>query len=267
VGGCRRIDVQVWQRGGFLRPGRWFSWAWWNRDGVRVASITVHVEHGRVLLWYRIRRQGKDWQDIKEPVSLVWTPCRCGGQPSWFICPGIVNGRVYGRRMAILYGGAHYFLRRHCYNLAYESPRENLPTRLISKAQKIRRRLGGRASSMEPFPSKPKGVHWRTYSRLYLKVRTAERVSIQAMVAQLKRTCGRSRIGAPQRGHFYKQMLIAMSCGWSTSGFSTVRRGGMPASHHEGLIPGDRDACALNIISRTSWLSTLWRSSPYRRWP
>jgi hypothetical protein len=199
VEGCRRLDVRVWQRGGFLRPGRWFSWAWWNRDGMQVASINAQVQQGRVLLLYRIRRNGEDWQDIEEPVPLAWTPCHYGGQRPWFICPGIVRGRICGQQVAILYGAGRYFLCRHCYALAYESQREDLPTRLISKAQKIRRRLGGSASSMEPFPAKPKGMHWQTYSRLYLKVRTAEKVGMQAMLAHLEGTCGRSSIGALQR--------------------------------------------------------------------
>jgi hypothetical protein len=186
VEGCRRLDVRVWQRGGFLRPGRWFSWAWWDRDGVQIGSINVRVQQGLVLLFYRIRQNGEDWQDIEESVSLAWTRCYYGGQRQWFICPGVVNGRVCGRRVAILYGAGRYFLCRHCYDLSYQSQREDLPTRLISKAQKIRRRLGGSASSVEPFPAKPKGMHWQTHSRLYLEARSAERGSLHAMLAQLE---------------------------------------------------------------------------------
>jgi hypothetical protein len=174
VEGCRRLDVRVWERGGFLRPGKWFSWAWWNREGVQVASINVQVQPGHVLLLYRIRRQGEDWQNIEEPVFLAWTPCNYGGRRPWFICPGVVQGRICGRRVAILYGAGYYFLCRHCYALVYASQREDRPTRLIIKAQKIRRRLGGSISLIEPFPAKPKGMHWRSYSQLYLKARRAE---------------------------------------------------------------------------------------------
>lgn len=186
VEGCRRLDVRVWQRGGFLRPGRWFSWAWWNREGVQVASIDVQVLQAQVRLSYRVRRGSESWQKIEEAISLTWTPCHYGGQRSWFICPGVVNGQVCGRRVAILYGAGRYFLCRHCYDLTYESQREDYATRLVSKAQKIRRRLGGSASLIEPFPPKPKGMHGRTYTRLRWQAQEADWGSMHAMLAQLE---------------------------------------------------------------------------------
>jgi hypothetical protein len=194
VEGCRRLDVRDWQRRGLLCPRMEFSWGWWNGDGRKVASINVRVQPGRVRLSYRIRRNGEDRQDIEEPVALVWTPCYYGGQRPWFICPGVVQGRICGRRVAILYGVGRYFLCRHCYGLTYESQREDLPTRLISKAQKIRRRLGGSASSVEPFPAKPKGMHWHTYDRLRWQAREANMSSLLAAVARLEGLRARSRI-------------------------------------------------------------------------
>jgi hypothetical protein len=165
-----------------------------------VAWIQVRVQPGRqVTLIYRVREGGGEWLDVEEPIALTWTPCRYGGQRPWFICPGVVNGRMCSRRVAILDGAGRYFLCRHCYDLTYESQREDLPKRLISKAQKIRQRLGGSASLIKPFPSKPKGMHCRTYSRLYLKARSAELVGMEAMLAQLERMTARSGIGALQR--------------------------------------------------------------------
>jgi hypothetical protein len=198
VEGCRRLDVREWQRRGLLRPGGWFSWGWWNRDGVQVASIDVRVQQAHVLLVYRIRQQGEDWRDIKELVFLNWTPGYYGGQRPWFICPGVTQGHTRGQRVAILYGAGDYFLCRHCYNLAYESQREDHATRLISKAQKIRRRLGGSPSLMEPFPPKPRGMHWNTYSQLYMKARCAGEAGLLSGLAQLEHLNARSCVGAFQ---------------------------------------------------------------------
>ena len=69
-----------------------------GRDGVQIGSINVRVQQERVLLLYRVRRNGGDWQDIEEPVSLAWTQCYYGGQRPWFTYPGVVKGRVWAAR-------------------------------------------------------------------------------------------------------------------------------------------------------------------------
>jgi hypothetical protein len=61
------------------------------------------------------------------------------------------------------YGAGRYFLCRHCYDLVYESQRDNVMYRAFHKAQAILKCLGGSAHMMEPFPERPKGMHWKTY--------------------------------------------------------------------------------------------------------
>ena len=39
-------------------------------------------------------------------------------------------------------------------------------------------KLGGSGSMAEPFPAKPKGMHWRTYDRLLLAAEQANALSI-----------------------------------------------------------------------------------------
>ena len=127
------------------------------------AAVLGDGKPERVILTYRHRSgpSGK-WKGVREPVALTWTACNFGGERPWFICPGA----GCGRRVAVLYGPGRYFLCRHCYDLVYESQREDKMYRALRRAQKIRKHLGGSANMMEPFLEEPKGMHWKTYERL-----------------------------------------------------------------------------------------------------
>jgi hypothetical protein len=140
----------------------------WSRDGEVVSSIQVRGESGRVMLEYTNQRYGEEREHLSYPVSLEWTRCNYGGMRPWFICPV----RVCGRRVAVLYGGK-IFACRHCHQLAYDSQHEARHGRALSRAQKIREKLGGSGSTAEEFPSKPKGMHWRTYDALCRKAEGA----------------------------------------------------------------------------------------------
>ena len=156
---CHSLDVRDLYRDGLLKPSSSFSTRWLRGDR-QTGSISGFVHQDRLVLSYRHRSGlGSEWEDIKEPVSLEWTPCNFGGERPWFVCPGA----GCGRRVAILYGPGKYFLCRHCYDLRYESQREDKKDRALRRAQKIRQRLGGSANMLEPFPNKPKGMHHDTY--------------------------------------------------------------------------------------------------------
>ena len=123
-----------------------------------------------VLLFRHRSGPGVEWEDVRQSVTLEWTPCSFGGQRPWFACPRA----GCGRRVAVLYGLGKWFLCRHCYDLSYESQREDKTLRALRRALKIRQRLGGSANMMEPFPEKPKGMHHETYMRLFGKHHEAE---------------------------------------------------------------------------------------------
>jgi hypothetical protein len=165
---CRSLDVRRLHREGLLKSGNLFSWRW-SRAGQEVASIGAFAYQDKLVLYYRSKFSG-EWEDVKEPVSLEWTTCNFGGERPWFVCPG----DRCARRVAKLYGPGKHFLCRHCYDLRYESQREDKPHRALRRAQNIRTQLGGSANMMEPFPDKPKGMHHDTYVRLFLEHHEAE---------------------------------------------------------------------------------------------
>ena len=174
TGECQSVNVRYLHREGLLKPGRWFSlrWSRADRETGSIGGVVEGTESPeRVILTYRHRSgPGGEWEEVREPVPLAWTACNFGGQRPWFVCPGA----GCGRRVAVLYGPGKYFLCRRCYDLSYQSQRDSKMYRALHRAQDIRRRLGGSANMTKPFPEKPKGMHWRTYERLWCKHDEAE---------------------------------------------------------------------------------------------
>lgn len=109
-------------------------------------------------------------------VPLAWTPCHFGGSRPWFVCPG----RDCGRRVTKLYLRAGYFLCRHSHDLNHASRGEVRGHYLLRRAQKIRVRLGGHSGLARPFPERPKGMHRRTYFRLFEEALQFEREGYEA---------------------------------------------------------------------------------------
>lgn len=149
-----RLDVYYLHKHGMLAAGR-VSTLSWNRNGEQVASIGIWAEEGCIILKYHNRSRGGDSEYKEYPVALEWTACHFGGQRPWFRCPSC------GRRVGVLYGGSIYACR-HCHNLSYDCQREALHSRLLSRALKIRDRLGWESD----WGPKPKGMHWKTFERL-----------------------------------------------------------------------------------------------------
>ena len=160
----RPLDVRKINRAGVLTPGRWFNWQWTCNDEV-TASIGLRVEADRVVLNYRNQNRhhnGGEWEPMNYAVLLDWTSCGFGGRRVWWRCPAV----GCGRRVAVLYGG-RLFVCRQCNRLAYRSQREADDDRATRRADKLRDRLGWEPGILNGDGGKPKGMHWRTYWRLY----------------------------------------------------------------------------------------------------
>ena len=119
---------------------------------------------------------------MEYPVRLAWTDCTLGGQRGWLLCPA----RGCGRRVALLYlGGSGIFACRHCYELAYASQRETPDDRAARRADRIRDRLGWEAGILNDEGEKPKGMHWRTFHRLYAEHDNLVNASLRGMMRKL----------------------------------------------------------------------------------
>ncbi len=198
---CRSLDVNRLHRDGCLRPG-WSGGRQWSINDEKVASINLRAEADQLLLSYRVRFYGGEWESVEETVRIIRVPCRFGGTRPYFICPGVVNGIACGRRVAKLHGPGRYFLCRHCYRLAHASQREANLDRSLRRANKIRMRLGGEPGMAEPFPARPKGMWRRTYNRMREQVFEAEMLADEALYIRWRQLL--THIDAPKRkGSFW----------------------------------------------------------------
>ena len=172
TGDFSELDVRYLSRNGNLRPGT-SSTLRWSRNGVDVSSIGIRSTFDSVVLSYKRKSPGSnEWKSEEYPVYLRWTPCNYGGTRPWFLCPA----QGCGRRVAVLYGGG-IFACRHCHGLNYRSQHEQAWDRALTRYQKIRVKLGGHPGDAYAFPSKPKGMHRRTYERWRMKANHAQSCS------------------------------------------------------------------------------------------
>jgi hypothetical protein len=179
------LDIRKIARAGLLKPGCSFSWQW-TRGDEKIASIGLRTETDRVVLDYRSRSNGDEWQDMHYPVYLAWSGCNYGGLRAWWLCPAA----GCGRRVAVLYGGKVYACR-HCHKLAYSTQRKLADDRATSKADRIRKRLGWDAGILNLPGGKPKGMHWRTFARLQAAHNAHVKQAMAGMSAKLGLTMAR----------------------------------------------------------------------------
>jgi len=170
---CLSLSVNYLHRHRCLRPGSVGSIRWFH-NGEKLGSTGFRMEGDRFFLVYRHRSYGGEWEEVEEPVYVVRNSCWFGGTRPYFICPGSENGIVCGRRVVKLYAEGKYYLCRHCYRLKYSSQYEGSWDRSMTRANKIRERLGGEWGMDSLLPPRPKGMWRRTYEHLCHEVYLAE---------------------------------------------------------------------------------------------
>lgn len=180
---CRSLDVNRLHREGCLRPGRMGNWVW-SRDGEEVARIGYKAEEGRLVLDYRVRQNGGDWEPITETVPITRVACNYGSERPYFLCPGVMNGRHCRRRVGKLFSGGRYFLCRHCYSVAYASQSEARYDRMLRRANKLRTALGGEPGTAYWIAPKPKGMWHRTYQKKRHEIEWCEHAADVLFVAK-----------------------------------------------------------------------------------
>ena len=153
---CLILDVNRLNRGGVLDSGRETTISWGE------AAIRTKATWEAVTLDYTVSSAFEEPENIRQVVPFTSTDCTFGNWRVWFVCPE----RSCERRVGRLYLAGKYFLCRHCHDLTYQSRLEGPAGRARLRAQRGRQRLGGDGCLWEPFPEKPKGMHWRTYERL-----------------------------------------------------------------------------------------------------
>jgi hypothetical protein len=178
TGGYLDFSINFLKRHNKLEEGMFCSGAiTWSRGGNETGSIGYKIDTlDEYAPKVTLRYNHKD-EPLEYPICLTTTTPNYGGVRWWFICPA--NG--CSRRVGFLYGG-RIFACRHCYNLSYDSQNEAIHSRMLTKAQKIHKKLGGSGCTMD-YVSKPKGMHWKTYNRLKHKMDHYDNASMM-MVAK-----------------------------------------------------------------------------------
>jgi hypothetical protein len=176
--GQRWIDIRWMKRQGYFQGSTMGTLTWSSRrEQVGLLGFSM-MEKGMVLN-YRYRINGGEWEPVEQTIIFDRTPCNYGGHRTWFLCPRC------RKRIAVLYGAGKLFLCRHCYDLAYGSQQETMGDRLMRKQRKIRERLGADMNLLIPICLKPKGMHQKTFDRLRQEETRTSYLSARIMVQQL----------------------------------------------------------------------------------
>jgi hypothetical protein len=79
------------------------------------------------------------------------------------------------------------FACRLCHGLGYKSQLESQKDRAITKARKLRMRLGGGPNLLDPLPERPPRMHPRTFHKLFNEAADAQERYLALALEHLRR--------------------------------------------------------------------------------
>jgi hypothetical protein len=137
--------------------------------GERTASMSASVTPEAVVLSY-LRTPDLNLQptEITERIPISWRRRHFGGREALFVCPGCQRHAFH------LYFRSGRFRCRYCARMTYAVRNETQLARMIRRARKLRARLGGGPSLLDPIPPRPYGMWWSTYDRLCERLQAVE---------------------------------------------------------------------------------------------
>lgn len=150
-----RIDVRFMHKRQFLLPGVSGSLSW-NSNGIPTGSVSFRCLYNHLILSYRFRSCGTDWQKVKQSVYIEHTHCNYGGTRPWFSCPRCQY------KCAVLHEVKGYFVCRKCSGLHYYSQQKGGIDRLIDQ----RNKLGDKIFD-ETGHRRKKWMHRKTFGKLF----------------------------------------------------------------------------------------------------
>lgn len=156
------LDVNWLGRSGRLDAG-YRGALHWPRDGGRVVHLDLRAAADHLQVDVLAGGADAGWATASRLVPLVWLRCAKGGSRPQFVCPDLKRGHPCSRRVTKLYFDGLRVACRTCLGLVYASQSEPRDQRLLRRANKLRRAMGGQPGMGSPLPARRKGQWLRTY--------------------------------------------------------------------------------------------------------
>ena len=158
----RTLSVNLCYRKGFLSPDAGIHLEW-SRGDYRTATLNgkMNAPGDRMDVAYREHFGSERGPGVRRSIRIEWIPRHLGGHQAYFLCPG--SG--CGRRVAVLHCGQTIGCRL-CLKLNYQCQRDSAPNNALSRAERIRKRLGWEPGVFFGHGDRPPRMYRRTFERL-----------------------------------------------------------------------------------------------------